>query len=228
MTDDAPIQLSPKGKAIGAGIIAALAAAAAFGVGIAMGWPWVWDINDPEFNPMLFFEAALTGVTVWHLVKAARWALRHRAFGTVRLDLDGPLQLGKALSGRVCAERPVAATGPFRITLTCHDIHEFDGDDAAGRERIPFPVWTTETSLPAETDARQGLRFRFVLPASVGPDPVPSGIVPGGLRRSRVTVHVPGHRRVVAQNHPPVDRVWTLTVTAPTQGPDFQAELPVS
>ena len=79
--------------------------------------------------------------------------------------------------------------------------------------------------MPAETDVTAGLSFRFDLPASVGPDPVPSGILRGSVNRHRMTVHVPGMRQVVAGNTPPVGRLRTLVASAPTQGIAFRAEI---
>jgi hypothetical protein len=211
-----------------AGGIAVLAAGAAVWVGWMLGWPWVLDIDDPEFNPMVVFEALLIAVAVWHLLKALRWYLRHRAFGGVQLDLEGTgrLRLGKPLIGRVRVQSPVAATGPFRLVLTCIDLHE-TGVDEGDRKLVPFPVWTGEQQLPAETDAQQGLAFHFKLPKSVGPDPVPSLAVRPALRRSQVMVHVPGFQSVTQHNRPPVDRIWTLVVTAPVAGADFRCELQI-
>jgi hypothetical protein len=123
-------------------------------------------------------------------------------------------------------ERPVTPTGPFKLSLTCHDVHEFYHGDNGPRLQS-FPVWSAAMEVPAASDATKGLPFRFVLPASVGPDPVPSGILPSANHRSRVTIHVPDFRKVIAKNHPPIDRHWTLTVTAPTPGPDFRAEIAV-
>lgn len=105
-------------------------------------------------------------------------------------------------------------------------MHEFASEDN-GPKYQGFPVWSASTELAANTDATKGLPFRFVVPASVGPDPVSSGILPPALHRSRVTIHVPGFRKLVARNHPPIDRHWKLTATAPCKGPDFKVEIAV-
>jgi hypothetical protein len=167
------------------------------------------------------------GVAGWFAVKAVRCEMRARAFGGAALELDPPgyLRLGGAFSGRLKVRKPVVATGPFRLVLTCFDVQEFDAD---GRfKTVDFPVWSEERSLPPDTDATEGLTFRFTLPASVGMEPVPSGILSGNVNRYRATVHVPGMRQVVASNVPPVGRYWKLVATAPTAGPDFRAEVVV-
>jgi hypothetical protein len=217
-------------EALGAAVVAVMAAGGALWLG-HWGWPWALDINDPEFNPLIGFLALLIGLSGWHGLKALRYWQRHRAFGTLGLILDPPgdLRPGQPLTGILRSEGPVAATGPFRLVLTCHDVHEFESSSDPGRwYRRAFPVWSDTRSLPAESDAQRGLRFQFTPPAHVGPDPVPSGIYrQNGLRGARFSLHIPGLQRVFARNHPPVDRTWTLTVTAPTRGPGFRAEVTV-
>lgn len=210
---------------------AGIAVAALFGagwLGWMIGWPGTFDLDDPELlNPISAMILGLSGIAVWFGVKALRHALRHRVFGTATLDLDPPgyLRTGAAFSGRVKTQKPVAATGPYRLVLTCLDVQEFEED---GRfKTVNFPVWSEERSLPPETDATRGLAFRFTVPGSIGPDPVQSGILPGSVPRHRTTVHIPGMRQVVASNIPPVGRFWTVVVTAPTAGPDFRAEVVV-
>ncbi|MBA3909555.1 MAG: hypothetical protein C0524_06630 [Rhodobacter sp.] len=127
----------------------------------------------------------------------------------------------------VRSEHPVAANGPYRLVLTCLDVHEVSNSEKAGR-REATPVWTAERTLPQDSDAQKGLRFTFDLPASVGPDPVPSGILSDGkLLRYRMTVNLPGYRKVFQKDSPPVDRYRTLTITAPTPGADFRSELQI-
>ncbi len=210
-------------------VIAAMAAAAAGWVGWMLGWPWVVDFDDPDFNPLLILEGILIGVAGWHVVKALRWRARARAFGVTGLQIDGrtPVPLGGALAGRLVLGRPVVPTGPWVLELTCHDVHETRDtrSTAAGPyRRESFPVWSTQVTLPAGTDTTDGLRFRIQLPQGVGPKPVP----PLQRKRANVSftasVNIPGMRRVISHNAPPVDRFWTLKVTAPTGGPTFEAE----
>jgi len=221
-----PTQSSPLIEALKAAAIALAALGGAGWLGWQIGWPATFDPGDVDFvNPISIMILGLLGAAVWFTIKAVLHALRQRAFGRAVLDLDPPgyLRLGGAFGGRLKAQKPVAATGPFRIELTCYDTHEFEEN---GRwKTVDFPVWTEARSLPPDSDATQGLPFRFTLPASVGPEPVPSGILPGA--RHRTTVHVPGMRQVVASTVPPVGRHWTLVVTAPTPGPDFRAEVVV-
>ena len=223
-----PPQQSPLMEALMAAAVSTAALGAAVWLGWYIGWPGTFDPGDIDFvNPISAMILGLMGASVWFAVKAVRYAIRERRFGTAALDLDPPghLRLGGAFSGRLRVQRPVAATGPFDLVLTCFDTHEFEEN---GRwKTVDFPVWSERRSLPSDTDATRGLPFRFTLPGTVGPEPVPSGIVPGLTRPYRATVHVPGMRRIVASNVPPVGRYWTLVVSAPTPGPDFRAEIVV-
>jgi hypothetical protein len=223
------IQVSPKAQALFAMAIALICAGAAVWLAYALGWPETFDVHDRDFvNPLSIMVLALVLGSLVYAVKALRGWLRHRAFGATSLALDKPgvLRPGQPLSGRLLVQRPVSPTGPYRLELTCFDVHEFASDDS-GPQYQSFPVWSASTEVPATTDATKGLPFRFVVPASVGPDPVPSGILPPAQHRSRTTIHVPGFRKVVAKNHPPVDRYWKLTATAPCKGPDFKVEIAV-
>jgi hypothetical protein len=221
-----PPHFSPRIEALAAGGIAAAAVGAAGWLGWMIGWPATFDSSDPDLvNPISIMVLGLLGVAGWFGAKALRHELRHRTFGSTILDLDPPgyLRPGQTFSGRLKAQKPVVASGPFHLVLTCYDVHSFEEN---GRlKTVDFPVWTDRRMLPPETDAISGLAFRFVLPASVGPEPVPSGILPGSGSRHRMTVHLPGMKRVVASNTPPVARYWKLAVTAQAKGPDFQAEV---
>lgn len=218
----------------GAGLVSALFFAAfATGFGIytwsLLGWSFNLDINDPAFDMPLLLVLGAFGIALWQGGLAVRHGLRLRQTGVSRLELEkpGPVRLGQVLAGRVCSARPVPATGDFRLELTCYDVHELHDSDNQNRRRS-FPVWSAETRADRATDATKGVPFRFVLPASVGPAPVPSGIVTGAGRQSLTTIHIPGFRRVVeATNRPPVDRFWVLKVTAPMPGPDFLAEFAI-
>ena len=219
-------QFSPATRAISAVGIAVLCAGGAIWLGMQLGWPASFDVNDVDFvNPLSIMVLALVCGSLWFAGKAGLWLIRHRAFGRVVLELDPPggLRLGRAFSGRLRVRKPVAANGPFRLVLTCIDVHEFE--DNGRFKTSDFPVWTAEQTVPPQTDATRGLPFRFDLPASVGMDPVASGILPGSVNRHRATVHVPGMRKVLASNIPPVGRYWKLVATAPTPGPDFRAEV---
>jgi hypothetical protein len=221
-----PTQVSSRRAALAAGAIAGAALIAAGWLGWMIGWPATFDTRDPDFvNPFSIMILGLIGAAVWFGIKAIAHERRHRAFGVVTLDLDPPghLRLGQALGGRLRTQRPVRATGPFRLVLTCHDVQSFEDD---GRfKTVDFPVWIAECLVPQDADAVAGLRFRFELPASVGTAPVPSGILPGSGSRHRMTVHIPGRKRIVAGNTPPVNRYWTLNATALTAGQAFRANV---
>lgn len=224
MADDPKV--SPLAQALFSAGLSVVCAAAALWLAWTVGWPMRYALDDPDFvNPFAIFIVLLMAGCLWYASRAVLGLLRHRAFGSTVLALDPPgfLRLGTALSGTLRVERAVRATGPFELTLTCHDVHLFE-EAQNGSQRQSFPVWTVSAALPATTDAVAGLPFRFVLPNSVGLEPVPSGILPAALHRSRVTIHVPGMRKVIAPNHPPVDRYWTLRAAAPCKGADFQVE----
>lgn len=222
-------RITPFGPVLEPALLCVMALGGAIWLGWQIGWPGGFDLDDPDFiNPISAMIIGLLAFALWQCVKLVRAFLRHRAFGAVRLELDAPghLRPGRPLEGRLRLQRKVHPTGPFRLTLTCHDVHEFDpGED--GTRFQSFPVWQAEIVVPATVDPTQGLPFRFDVPAAVGPDPVPSGILPPARQRSRFTVYLPGQRRVVANNHPPVERYWMLVATAPVKGVDFRVETAV-
>lgn len=221
-------QSSPRDEALMAGGIVVAALCGAGWLGWMIGWPATFDPGAEDFvNPISIMILGLLGVAGWFGVKAVGHERRYRAFGNTHLDLDPPgyLRPGGPFSGRLKAQKPVSATGPFHLVLTCFDVHEFE--DNGRFKTVDFPVWTDGRMLPPETDATSGLSFRFVLPPSVGLEPVPSGILPGTGSRHRTTVHVPGMKRVVDSTIPPVGRYWKLAVTAPTAGTEFRAEVVV-
>lgn len=211
-------------------LVAAAIAAVAAGGGLylwhRLGWQLVLNIHDPAFNPVALGVLALFAVAVWKGISALRWYMRMRQTGAVRLELarKGAARLGQALAGRIVTERPVKPVGDYKLVLTCFDLHEL-GESEGHAKRRSFPVWTAEVQVDRSSDSTKGLAFSFALPGSVGPKPVPSGIVPGATRQSLTTLHIPGMARVVeATNRPPIERYWVLKATAPTAGPDFLAE----
>lgn len=116
----------------------------------------------------------------------------------------------------------MAPTGDSTLELTCLDIHETDDtrDLATGPYRKDaYPVWTSRLTLPAATDMRQGLPFRFDLPTSVGPKPVQKLEPKNAYVRFSASVNIPGLRRIVTRNAPPVGRTWALVASAPARRP---------
>jgi len=225
---------APGERAVQHGVMALAAAGGAGWLGWMLGWPWVIDINDPAFNPLVVVQAGLLGTLLWQGVQGWRWGVRWQTFGAADLVIDGPtpIPLGTELRARVVLARPVVPTGDWRLVLTCLDIHESaDTRDSATRpyRREAFPVWSTEVTLPAATDTVREVPVRIALPAGVGPKPVPP------LDRSRsqayfkfsAQINIPGFRRIVTRNDPPVDRMWRLEVRADTAGPTFRAEFAV-
>jgi len=213
-------------------VVAGMAMAAAAWVGWMLGWPWIFDMNDPDFNPMILLEGLLLAVAAWHVVKALRWRARSNAFGATEFEIIGrtPVPLGSQLSGVLRLGRAVVPTENWTLKLTCFDIHETrDTRDSATSpyRRDAYPVWSTTITLPADTDTTKGLPFSFQLPASVGPKPVKPLERKSAYFRFTASVNIPGFRRVVSHNAPPVARSWNLLVTAPTSGPEFRAEFPV-
>jgi hypothetical protein len=66
---------------------------------IAVGLVWyfrmkpTFDINDPDFNPLVFAAAAFSVIGVYQLAKAVRDMLRVRKFGVTTLEA-GPAVVG--------------------------------------------------------------------------------------------------------------------------------------
>lgn len=213
-------------------VVAALSIAGAVGSGWALGWSFILDLNNPDFNPVVLVQLLLICVAGWHILKALRWRARNRMFGAADIEIDGytPVPMGGTLSGVLRLGRPVAATGDWALRLTCFDIHEThetsDASNAIYRNDA-YPVWNSQVFLPADTDTSEGLAFRFQLPRSVGPKPVNPMKRKNSYFSFTASVNIPGFKRVVHHNAPPVARYWTLHVSAPTAGPEFLAEFPV-
>lgn len=213
-------------------VVASMATAAALWVGWMLDWPWIFDINHPDFNPLILLEGLLIVVAGWHVFKALRWRARSKAFGAADLEITGftPVPLGGELSGVLRLSRPVAPIGDWTLKLTCFDIHETrdirDSSTSPYREDA-YPVWSKTITLPPETDAPQSVSFRFQLPDSVGPKPVWPLERKNAYFSFTASVNIPGMKRVVSRNAPPVARSWSLLVTAPTAGPEFRVEFPV-
>lgn len=174
-----PVQFSPRIEALVAAGTAVAALGAAGWLGWYIGWPGSFDPGDPDFlNPISAMILGLVGVAGWFGVKALGHERRHRAFGSVVHELDPPchLRLGGPFAGRLKAQRPVAATGPFHLTLTCYDVHEFD--ENGWFTTVDFPGWTDGRMLPPETDATAGLAFRMSFPPRSGWTPFPAASCP--------------------------------------------------
>lgn len=222
----------PGDQAVMNWVVAGMATAAAVWVGWMLGWPWIFDMNDPEFNPMILLVGLLVAVAGWHVFKALRWRARSRAFGAADLEISGrtPVSLGSQLSGVLRLGRPVAPSGDWALKLTCFDIHETrDTRESATSpyREDAYPVWSKTITLPPDTMTARGLPFRFQLPDSVGPKPVRALERKNPYFSFTASVNIPGFKRVVSRNAPPVARRWSLLVTAPTSGPEFRVEFPV-
>lgn len=219
----------PSEEALTSWIMAGLAAAGASWVGWMLGWPWIFDINHPDFNPMLIIVGLLIGVAVWHLFKAISWQARAKRFGATEIEIDGPVPvpMGRELSGRLRFSRPVAPLGDWILELTCLDIHAFRDSNAGTSRHHAYPVWNERIAVSAGISVASGLPFRFTLPASVGQKPVRSIERKNQFFRFKFSINVPGLRRIMTHNAPPVDRVWKLVVSAPADGSEFRAEFAI-
>jgi hypothetical protein len=209
-------------------IMAGLAALAAGFLGWQLGWPWIVDIEDPDFNSMIIIQVFIIGIGLWQVLQAVRWAARGRRFGATEMEIDGPVPvpLGRVLAGRLRSPRALEPTGDYRITLSCFDIHErrnTSSSTASPHQTEAFPVWTSEITLPATSDAVAGLPFRFQLPASVGPKPVRPLEQGKTYFRFKASINLPGFRRIATHNAAPIGRRWQLDVAAPTAGTGYEA-----
>lgn len=222
----------PGDTAVMSWIVAGMASAGAVWVGWMLGWTWNFDMDDPEFNPMILIVVLLTAVAAWHVVKALRWRARAVAFGGADIAIHGrtPVPMGQPLKGVLRFDRPVSPTGEWELQLSCHDIHEtHDTRDSSSSpyRQDAYPVWSSTIRLPADSDTAAGLPFSFQLPASVGPKPVRPLERKSAYFSFTASVNIPGFRSVTSHNAPPVARRWTLRVTAPTDGPVFEAAFPI-
>jgi hypothetical protein len=217
---------SPKEQSITQMVMVVLFSIATIGIGWLLGWPLIFDINDPDFNPIIIVMGLCLGVVIYSGFKALRWRALANRIGTTELQVDGPTpaSLGAPFAGRLRTGNRITPTGAFRIRLICYDIHErgTSGEDSSRTEW--FEVWQHDLTLPPESDSAAGLSFRFQLPASVGQKPVSRMERPKSYVSFKASIHIPGFRKIVTHNSPPIGRSWKLIVTAPTKGPDFRAE----
>jgi hypothetical protein len=187
--------------------------------------PWIWDINDPEFMPLIALYPLLGIWGGYHLLSGLIWVMRVRKFGEAKLELQGPRpQLGGRLEGKVVVERPVRATGDYRIVLQYVELHDLDANDPARRRTRDYVIWERAVSAPAGTDATQGVPFSIPLPDQVR-TPQPEARNPNAIRR-QYSYAVPLLGKIWT-NRAPVGAFWQLVVTAPTAGTDFRATIPV-
>jgi len=222
--DDIPDENS--GASLTHAIMAGLGAAFSGGLAWAIGWPIAVDMNDPAFNPLTVLLGGALGYTFYSAARAVI-ARRRERHGAIRFRLDSTPRMGGTLSGVLHLSQPVQPLGEWRVTLRCYDIHEFSDDaSGSGTRDHRSEVWSrTQTYAP---EARTTLPVTFRLPASVGPKP--TGFIapqPKGAYFS-AKVHIPMLRKsVVSYNSPPKDRIWTLSLTAPMDGPDIDAQFPL-
>lgn len=222
----------PKEKAITAWFVACIGFVGAGALMWLLRWPLVLDMNDPQFNPMVFILALALGVGVWHTGLALRWQQRLRRFGATEMQIEGqvPAPLGKPLVGRLVFGQAIHAKGDFRVTLICYDVHEtpdLNTSSTSSRRNESFPVWSQEQLVPVQADGLS-VPFRFDLPNSVGLKPA-SPIRRHGkpYAEFKLFITIPGFRKAITPGSAPVGRYWTLKVAAKTDGPDFQADFTV-
>ncbi|MBN9064182.1 MAG: hypothetical protein J0H41_17380 [Rhizobiales bacterium] len=175
----------------------AIAAAILIAGVIWIGSASVFDTASPDFFP---FPAGLAGVLaivgMVHLGQGLRDLARRRKSGLSRIEA-GKAQLGKVFSGRVWTEKPVAATGPYRVRLSCEHSIPTEGPDDSSRRRTAV-LWEKTVTANSSTRSNFGIPFSFELP----PNGLPSG--PEGLANGETVV-------------------WRLRASAPASGLNYVA-----
>lgn len=176
---------------------------------IAAGFIWyfqikpIFNLNDPDFNPLIFAAAIFAAIGLYQLLKAVRDTLRVRKFGKTTLEA-GPAHVGQVFEGKLRASRDLSVRGDYEIILKCIVNEQIQvrirSKNDSGVRHIDRIVWEGRQTVSRDRiRASEGIPFSFVLPADVPPSRGP-------------TIHLDeeGTR-------------WILTITAPMRGMDYYA-----
>ncbi len=178
---------------------------------IAVLIPWYFElplnfnVNDREFNPLVFVPVVFAVIGLYALLKAIRDTLRVRKFGATTLEA-GPAKPGGRFEGRLRSGRDLAPSGDYVVKLRCirtyrvggPAVNTIAGDKSTYKEELRYeeklvvPRGSVQSSV--------GIPFAFAIPA----DALPSNGPP-----------------VYERQHGNVR--WILTVTAPMPGVDYYA-----
>lgn len=158
----------------------------------ALEIPFPFDFDDPSDSYVIPIVLGLIALVL--AIAATRSMIIATRFGTPILDYAPPL-MGEQFTAEVVLDKPVAATGDYRLSLTCmaktvDDFTDDEGGNSYGKR------WQENWTVPHAQVAATGK-----VPISVQlPPPAPGW----GSAQSRA--------------------YWALVVSAPTPGMDFSFE----
>jgi hypothetical protein len=174
------------------------------GAGIIwLGVPGVFELNSPDFFPVpigLAVFAAVIGTV--HLVQGVLQSARFRKYGTSTLEA-GPAVLGQLYRGRIRTARDLDVSGPYAIQLLCE---KRSGVNRGRTSAVLESLWEASVSAPVSTRSSAGIPFAFQIPANG----LPGGTLPGSDGNLEVS-----------------SIFWTLSVSAPMQGLQYNAAFPL-
>lgn len=99
---------------------------------IAVLIPWYFElplnfnVNDREFNPLVFVPVVFAVIGLYALLKAMRDTLRVRKFGATTLEA-GPAKPGGRFEGRLRSSRDLAPSGDYVVKLRCIRTYRVGG-----------------------------------------------------------------------------------------------------
>ncbi|WP_149803879.1 hypothetical protein [Mesorhizobium sp. NFR06] len=178
-------------------------------IGILIVWyfalPLDFDLNDREFNPLIFVPVLFILIALYSLSKAIRDTLRVRKFGRTTLVV-GPATAGRRFEGLLRSSRDPAPGGDYTVQLRCIRTYRVGGPvvNTSGTQRSTYKEelrWQEKIVVPcASVRSSAGIPFAFQIP----PDALASKGPP-------IYERVHGNVR------------WILTVSAPMPGLNYYA-----
>jgi hypothetical protein len=168
-----------------------------------LGMPGVFEFNSPDFFPVPVALAAFAAVIgTIHMVQGVLQSARFSKYGASTLEA-GPAVLGKVYRGRIRTVRDLDVSGPFSIHLLCEHKSGVNRDRTSA---VLASLWEASASAPVSTRSSAGIPFAFQIPANG----LPGGTMPGSDGNLEVS-----------------SIFWTLSVSAPMQGLQYNAAFPV-
>src|SRR5580765_1216214 len=88
--------------------------------------PLNFNVNDREFNPLVFVPVVFAVIGLYALLKAIRDTLRVRKFGATTLEA-GPANPGTRFEGLIRSSRDLAPDGDYSVLLRCIRTYRVGG-----------------------------------------------------------------------------------------------------
>jgi hypothetical protein len=112
------------------------------------GVPFRFDINERDFNPLVFIPVVAVFVGLFFLVSAVFMTLRLRRFGVSTLALDMKPRVGGHVRGRITSTVDVTAA-EWRLVLRCiESIKAISGGTSSVTHRSDVERWKFELTMP--------------------------------------------------------------------------------